>query len=238
MVSINRIALGFAAALTAALTAGPTMALPVEIRFDNPAGGAYSPATNPGPVFSRNGVTVTATCGTTGISCSLSQNAEGLGVSSTRSVFGFLVGDGSSDIDGSGADDWLTLTLNSRYRLLRVDFEMVNNGDESALIVDGLQLGFGNIGDASNALGLANATSVCGLAVDDGAQGLECNVSLAALDIYGTSFRFGQGLNGSNLDSNDNFRIESIVLEQIPEPVSFALFGSALLGLGLARRRR
>jgi hypothetical protein len=91
-------------------------------------------------------------------------------------------------------------------------------------------MGFGHI---SSALGIAGATATCS-GVDDGDSGTECEIDLSALGWWGTAFTFG----GMNLGVDDGFRIESIVIEQIPEPMTLALFGSALLGLGAARRRR
>jgi hypothetical protein len=142
----------FAAAIAVALSAGSAMAAQIEIRFDNPAGGGYDPVSNPGPVFSQGGVSVTATCGTTGIQCSLTQNAEGLGAFSWRSIFGVPVPDTDGDVDGFGSKEWINLTFNGSYRVLRVDFERVTDidqdlpwplpdvhtHDESVLIIDGV----------------------------------------------------------------------------------------------------
>jgi hypothetical protein len=233
-----------AAAFAATIAAGSAAAAPLEIRFDNPAGGGYNPASNPAPVFSQGGVSVTATCATTGFQCSLTQNAEGLGVSSWTSFFGFPVPDANGDLDGSGSREWINLVFNGNYRLLRVDFESVTDidvdlpgrlfdvhlHDESALIIDGDNRGAGRI---SSALGIAGASANCS-GVDEGDSGTECEVDLSALNWWGTSFTFG----GLDLDFFEGFRIESIVIEQIPEPMSLALFGSAILGLGAARRRR
>jgi hypothetical protein len=232
-----------AAALALILSTGAAMAAPVEIRFDNPAGGGYDPLSNPAPVFSQGGVTVTASCSTTGFGCSLTQNAEGLGAFSWTSFLGFPVPDTNGDIDGLGSKESINLTLNGSYRILRVDFEGVTDididrwllpdihtHDESALIIDGVNKGFGQI---SSALGIAGATANCS-SVDDGDSGTECEVNLAGLNWFGTTFTFG----GGNLDNDDGFRIESIVIEAIPEPMSVAMFGSALFGFGMARRRR
>lgn len=233
-----------AAALAIALSTGAANAAPLEIRFDNPAGGGYDPVVNPGPVFAQGGVSVTAGCSTTGYACSLTQNAEGLGVFSWTSVFGVPVPDTDADLDGFGSKETLHLTFNGSYRILRVDFERVTDididlpwplpdihtHDESVLMIDGVNMGFGQI---SSALGIAGATATCS-GVDDGDTGTECEVNLAALNWYGTTFSFG----GVNLDGDDAFRIESIVIEAIPEPMSLALFASALVGFGATRRRR
>jgi hypothetical protein len=239
---MNRLVSGVAAvAFAATITAGSAAAAPLEIRFDNPAGGYID---SPELVFSQGGVSVTATCATTGLQCELTRNAEGLGVSSLTSVLGFPLPDSNDEIDGFGSREWIDLTFNGNYRVLRVDFERVadvdidlpgwifdvHTHDESGLIIDGENKGAGRI---SSALGIAGAIANCS-GVDDGNGGTECEVDLSALNWSGTSFTFG----GLDLDLFEGFRIESIVIEQIPEPMSLALFGSAMLGLGAARRRR
>jgi hypothetical protein len=231
-----------AAAFAVALSAGSAMAAQVEFRFDNPLPGGGS---NPLPNFTQGGITATPTCSVnnplSGTVCSVTQNSEGLGVSWNRPG---IPDDTSDDIDGLFRTENLTLTFSQNVKILRIDFERVTDidlelpfpfpdihiHDESALIIDGVSMGFGHI---SSALGIAGATATCS-GVDDGDSGTECEVDLSALSWWGNAFTFGS----MNLDADDGFRIESIVIEQIPEPMTLALFGSALLGLGAARRRR
>jgi hypothetical protein len=238
---MNKLMLGFAAAvMSAALTAGAAVAAPVEFRFDNPLPGGGA---NPLPSFTHGGLTATTSCAVynplSGTVCSVTQNAEGLGAIWNRPG---NPDDTSGELDGSFRAESLTITFNQKVRIVRIDFEDVTDidfdfflvhiheHDESALIIDGVNKGFGRI---SSGLGINGATTSCS-GVDDGSGGKECDVTLAALNWTGTSFTFG----GPNLDSDDAFRIESIVVEAIPEPMSMALFGSTLLGLGFARRRR
>ena len=231
-----------AAVLVSAFVAGSAAAAQYEFRFDNPLPGGGA---NPLPNFSQGGITATPGCqvhnALNGTVCSVTQNAEGLGVSWSRPG---LLDDTSGEIDGLFRDESLTLTFSQKVRIVRIDFENVTNidtdlpwplpdvhiHDESALLVDGVVKGFGQI---SLALGIAGATANCA-GVDDGDSGLECEVNVSALNWWGNSFTFG----GTDLDTDDNFRIESIVIEAIPEPATLALFGVGMLGAGLARRRR
>jgi PEP-CTERM motif len=238
----NIVLTGAAALVAIGLTAGAASAAQVEFRFDSPLPGGGS---NPLPSFSQGGVTATPTCSVnnplSGTVCSVTQNSEGLGVTWNRPG---IPDDTSHDIDGLFRTENLTITFSKNVRILRVDFERVTDidqdlpfplpdihiHDESALIIDGVNKGFGHI---SSALGIAGATANCS-GVDDGDSGTECEVDLSALNWSGTAFTFG----GTGLDIDDGFRIESIVIEQIPEPMTLALFGSALIGLGVTRRRR
>jgi len=240
MVMMNKLMVGFAAAVMgAALTAGAASAAPVEFRFDNPLPGGGS---NP-PPFTQGGITATTGCTVynplSGTVCSVTQNSEGLGVIWNRPG---NPDDTSGALDGSFRSEALTFTFSQKVRIVRIDFEDVNDididffllhiheHDESALIIDGITKGFGRI---SSGLGINGATTSCS-GVDDGAGGKECDVNVSAMNWTGNSFTFG----GPNLDSDDAFRVESIVIEAIPEPMTLALFGSTLLGLGIVRRRR
>jgi hypothetical protein len=231
-----------AAAVLVSAFVGSASAAQFELRFDNPLPGGGS---NPLPSFSQGGVTATPGCQVHnplgGTACSVTQNAEGLGVTWSRPGF---PDDTSDEIDGLFRDESLTLTFSQKVRIVRIDFENVTDldlelpfplpdihiHDESALLVDGVVKGFGQI---SLALGIAGATANC-TGVDDGDSGLECEVNVSALNWWANSLTFG----GTDLDTDDNFRIESIVFEAIPEPATLALFGVGLLGAGLARRRR
>ena len=132
----------------------------------------------------------------------------------------------SSDIDGLNVDETLLLALNGTYKLLEVVFENVDGNDESALIVDGTQIGFGLI---ESALGIAGATAT--------SSGDQTNLDLSALNIIGSLVAIGDAISNGSLDNNDNFRIEAITVEAVGSvPDSGGTL--VLLGLGLAAMGR
>ena len=116
-----------AAVLVSAFVAGSAAAAQFELRFDNPLPGGGS---NPLPSFSQGGVTATPGCQVhnplSGTTCSVTQNAEGLGVTWSRPGF---PDDTSDEIDGLFRDESLTLTFSQKVRIVRIDFENVTDLD-------------------------------------------------------------------------------------------------------------
>ncbi|MFQ5774888.1 MAG: PEP-CTERM sorting domain-containing protein [Kiloniellaceae bacterium] len=208
--------------------------LMLEFRFDNPLPAGFPssgpPQTQAGATWTRGDLSVTATCAEQGNDgCSVTQNAEGLGV---RDHFF-----DSSNIDGLGDNEQLILTWSRPVKILRIDFERVGRYDESALIIDGVLKAAGYI---KQALGIPSATATCA-GVDDGLGGTECEISLdlVAMNFVGTRIAFGDSLGlGFSLDPFDSFRVESIVAMQVPEPGSLALMAVGFSGLGVIFRHR
>jgi hypothetical protein len=178
--------------------------------------------------FTKDGITASAQGGTEGEqpgSRKVHQNAEGLG------VYDPDIGD-SSDIDGDGPDEFLNITFSESVRVLRIDFENVGDDDESALIIDGVQISFGHI---ATALDIAGASVNCSVESDDD----ECNLDVSSLNLVGTTFTFGDAISGGrSLDGDDDFRIEAMLIATVPEPGTLALMSIGLIGFGWMGRRR
>ena len=144
------------------------------------------------------------------------QNGDGLGANQ-----GFL---DQNTVDGLGKDEWLTLTFSEEVEILSITFSRIFAGD---LNNDGSGFGIdGNFvaGDLiASGLGLVGASTDCG--------GGLCTVGMAGLSLSGTEIRLGDFDPDYSLDSNDNFRIKSVtVQQQVPEPGTVLLL---LAGLGL-----
>jgi hypothetical protein len=200
-------------------------AVSIEFRFDEPG----NLGSQPSILFMEDGITALAQGGIEGQAPgyrNVHQNDEGLGV----------IGDSgdAQDLDGYSSDEFLKITFSQSVRLLRIAFENVDGDDETALIIDGVQIGFGAIDDA---LDLAGASADCTIPDDND----ECIISLdvSALDLVGTTFVFGDAISGGrSLDDNDDFRIEGMRIASVPEPSALMLLGVVLAGLGWTGHRR
>jgi hypothetical protein len=207
-------------------------AVPTEIRFDMPPFLEREPSMS----FTVDGITATVRGGTNaeGLGArDVHQDGEGLGV-----VGGFF---DDSDIDGFGLNDsaeFLQIDYDIPIRLLQINFDNVDSDDESALIVDGVQIGFGFI---ESALGLGGVSADC---YSDDLDECQISIDASSLNIVGTSFRFGDALagDGRSLDDSDDFRIEAMsveLAEPVPEPSAIVLMGTGLVGfLGYGWRRK
>ena len=213
---MTKIVLGCMAAFLFSTAAS---AVPIEFWFDQPG----NLGSQPSILYTETGITALAQGdieGQAAGSRNVHQNDEGLGV---------IGGSGdASDLDGSGPHEFLKITFSESVRLLSIAFENVDSSDETALIIDGVQIGFGYI---DHALDIAGVSADCTVPDDND----ECIISIdvSALDLVGTAFVFGDGISGGrSLDSDDDFRVERMLIARVPEPSALMLLGVVLVGLG------
>lgn len=230
---------------------GAAKAVVVELRFDDAAGagGPSNPGSVLGTIANFDGNTDSTgllfeglphaivghdsevQCGVFDAagSCSVTQNSEGVGVRRSS-------GD-SGQLDNTGRDEFLAFNFNQPLHLLRIDFELVDSNDEAFLaLTDNPTDPFQTILGSGNIIG----TGACGPGVDDGSgppsDGLECEVSLGPGGIWVPETHWL--IIGTPLgDGGDNMRIESLVVEKVPEPITLLLLGAGLVGMGIFRRR-
>jgi len=187
------------------------------------------------------GVTTNATCSVVGGGdCSVNQDFRGIGVTSSQGI-----GDDGSplidqiDIDDNGSSERILLGLshqNKTLRLLGISFEDVDsrffNGDfyddQASISINGGFLGTGQI---DNGAGIGSAACYFPSNID------QCSVTLTTPFNLGMNSIIEIGAVGGIGKTND-FRIESVRVEVVPEPGSLALIGLGLVGMALFGRRK
>ncbi len=220
-------------------------ATPIELRYDDP-----SPfGANAGTVFGFGsvgstglaftgpmGVETAVTCATTSSTwCAVNQDERGLGVLS--GLFDQI------NVDDGGIDEAVKLGLKSKKTLILtgITFEDVDSilsddpldDDEVQIRLNGAILGFGQID-----LGAGIGSAVCYAGNDDDAgSNDQCDVTLNTPVNLGILAELKFETLG-DLGARNDFRVEAIQLEVVPEPGSLALIGAGVLGLGLYSRRK
>ncbi|MCG8696017.1 MAG: PEP-CTERM sorting domain-containing protein [Minwuiales bacterium] len=157
----------------------------------------------------------------------LSQNSEGLGITSPG-------GPGTDpDLDAAGVDELLRFTFNQPVTLFSVVFENVGSLDEFDMSVDQVDL------DIDALLG-SDSLEI----LPEGGFGDDSNLADFTGDgLTGTVFDFYTD------DAGDAYRVRQFLVEavgdgggsdggkDVPAPPALMLLGLGLAGLGLARRR-
>ncbi len=139
-------------------------------------------------------------------------NSYGLGVKATGK------NDSSGTLDGSGSDDVLNFAFSEDVFLQEVVFSRVGSKDEVRLLVDGVNL-FDTFIDTS----LLVSSRV--------------TYNFLPENFFGSTFSL------MAIDSDDSFRVQSFTVNTVdtpvpaPEPATWLLFGTALGGLFLWRKR-
>ncbi len=178
------------------------------------------------------GVTTNATCSLNGVGdCAVNQDFRGIGVTSGDPF-------DQIDIDDNGVDERILLGLGHQKKTLRligISFEDVDSrffdgnarDDQATISINGGFLGAGQI---DNGAGIGSAACYFPANKD------QCSVTLTTPFNLGMSSIIEIGALGTG--RTNDFRIESLRVEVVPEPSSLALIGFGLAGIALFGRRK
>ncbi len=153
--------------------------------------------------FTVDGITTTATATYNGFSNSADVTRSGSGIGVNNSWLD------SDQIDGSGREDYLTLSFSNEVELLGFTFGHSDWNDEFDLYVDGSAAGYNF--DTDDGLAAFSPSTFLGSAFTVRANGGNDNFVISSMRIS---------------------------VADVPEPGTLALLGLGLAGLGLSRRRQ
>ena len=192
---------------------------------------------------SADGSSLTATAGqftaAPGTLTSLSQITQNLLVSRTAPGVGVYGGASNPQIDTNQPNrrEALLVTLDKAMSLGSLKLSYIDSNDTLAVYgvkADGslVNLGFGGLIHT----GLAGAASVVNTAANDGTSALTLNTPTASYSRYLFTTRVGGEVNYGGL--GQGYRIDSLTLNAVPEPATWAMLIAGFGLVGMASRRR
>jgi hypothetical protein len=240
--------LGVAAAAALVVAAAPAAADTITFDFTASGGVTSGSGLTLTRTYTSGDVTVTASGWGVGTSSSATfaqgqvgqWNGAGLGVCNAGEGAG--CGSPSHQVDNSGRYDFVLFQFDPAVTINSITVRTFNSADTDVSYF---------YGNASNPLSLVGkkiseltAAGLDNSGTDQGPSGSGAeNVVTLDAGVY-NSLLIGAEIG----ESNDAFKVRSLVIDftetpttptvDIPEPLSLALFGTGLLGLGIARRRQ